>query len=269
VLIDFWAYSCINCQRATPHLLAWDKAYRHHGLRIVGIHSPEFAFEKDSGNVASAIRKEKIGYPVGQDNALGTWTAYRNRYWPAKYLLDANGTVRSIKFGEGDYGQTERQLRALLQAANPDARLPEPVDGTVDAPSRGGADTTPETYLSYSRATNFDGTGSLTTGASAFVLNPSQPADTFSLGGTWDVGTQSVTAQRNARSRLAYNAAKVYHVLSGSGTVTVSTPGQPDRTIEVAGTPNAYRLVDQPEQHRATITLTYSPGITAYTFSFG
>ena len=269
VLIDFWAYSCINCQRATPHLLAWDKAYRELGLQIVGIHSPEFAFEKNAGNVASAIRKEKIGYPVGQDNALGTWTAYRNRYWPAKYLIDANGTVRSIKFGEGDYDQTERQLRQLLLDANPGTRLPNPVEGSVDAPTPGKDGTTPETYLSYSRATNFKGTGSLTPGEGAFTLNPEQPADSYSLGGSWTVGTQSVTAGGEARSRLSYHAAKVYHVLSGTGTVTVSTPGRPDRTIKVEGTPNAYQLVDDTEQRRGTITLTYSKGLTAYTFSFG
>ena len=126
VLVDFWAYSCINCQRATPHLLAWDKAYRSLGLEIVGVHSPEFAFEKSAGNVQSAISKEGIRYPVVQDNNLATWTAYRNQYWPAKYLVDAEGTVRSIKFGEGGYGQTEDQIRSLLKAANPSVELPAP-----------------------------------------------------------------------------------------------------------------------------------------------
>ena len=270
VLVDFWAYSCINCQRATPHLLAWDKAYRALGLEIVGIHSPEFAFEKSAGNLESAIRKEGIAYPVGQDNNLATWTQYRNQYWPAKYLVDAEGTVRSIKFGEGGYAQTEDQIRQLLKDANPDVQLPAPVDGTVEADSIGGAGTTPETYLAYSRSVNLRGTGKLTPGKTvAFGINPAQPDDTYSLGGNWAVGTQNVTSTNGSRARLNYNAAKVYHVLSGQGTVTVSVPGEPDRTIKVSGTPNAYQLVDKSEQERKTMTLTYSPGISAFTFSFG
>ncbi|MEV8372027.1 cytochrome c biogenesis protein CcdA [Kribbella sp. NPDC056861] len=270
VLVDFWAYSCINCQRATPHLLAWDKAYKSLGLQIVGIHSPEFAFEKSAGNVQSAISKEKIGYPVGQDNNLATWTAYRNQYWPAKYLVDAEGTVRSIKFGEGDYGQTENQIRELLKAANPNVQLPSPVDGTVQADSIGAEGTTPETYLGYSRSTNLNGTGKLTPNKTvAFGLNATQPDDTFSLGGSWAVGTQSVTSSKGSQARLNFQAAKVFHVLSGDGTVTVSIPGEPDKIVKVSGTPNAYQLVDKPAQERKTMTLTYSAGVSAFTFSFG
>ncbi|MBM7785912.1 redoxin domain-containing protein [Tenggerimyces flavus] len=270
VLVDFWAYSCINCQRATPHLLAWDQTYGPLGLQIVGIHSPEFAFEKDPGNVAAAIRKEKIGYPVGQDNNLSTWTDYRNRYWPAKYLIDAQGIVRAIKFGEGDYGQVENQFRQLLKDANPEVKLPDPVDGTVKADNPGAKGTTPETFLSYARATNYQGTGTLTPDdGRVFGLNPNQPNDTFSLGGTWAVDSQHLTATTNAQVRLNFNAAKVYHVLSGQGTVTIKIPGKPDKTINVKGTPNAYQLLDQPNAERNTMTLTYSPGISAYTFSFG
>ncbi|MEU4396789.1 cytochrome c biogenesis protein CcdA [Kribbella sp. NPDC023855] len=271
VLADFWAYSCINCQRATPHLLAWDKAYKSHGLQIVGIHAPEFAFEKSAGNVQSAISTEDITYPVGQDNNLATWTAYRNQYWPAKYLVDAEGTVRSIKFGEGDYGQTENQIRQLLQAANPEVKLPPPVDGTIKADTIGAEGTTPETYLGYSRSTNLNGTdGKLTPNKTvAFGLNAGQPNDTFSLGGNWAVGTQSVTSTKGSRARLNFQAAKVFHVLSGEGTVTVSIPGEPDKTIQVSGTPNAYQLVDKANPERKTMTLTYTPGISAFTFSFG
>ncbi|WP_020385199.1 cytochrome c biogenesis protein CcdA [Kribbella catacumbae] len=270
VLVDFWAYSCINCQRATPHLLAWDKAYKSLGLEIVGIHSPEFAFEKSAGNVESAIRKEGITYPVGQDNNLATWTEYRNQYWPAKYLIDAGGTVRSIKFGEGSYGQTEDQIRQLLKDANPNVQLPDPVDGSVQADTIGADGTTPESYLGYSRAANLNGSGKLTPNKTvAFGLNAAQPDDTYSLGGNWVVGTQSVTSTEGSQSRLNFNAAKVFHVLSGEGTVTVSIPGLPDKTIKVSGTPNAYQLVDLPGQQRKTMTVVYSPGLSAFTYSFG
>jgi thiol-disulfide isomerase/thioredoxin len=270
VLVDFWAYSCINCQRATPHLLAWDKAYKSLGLEIVGIHSPEFAFEKSAGNLQAAIRKEGITYPVGPDNNLATWTEYRNQYWPAKYLVDAGGTVRAIKFGEGSYGLVEDQIRQLLKDANPNVQLPAPVDGTVKADSIGADGTTPETYLGYSRAANLNGSGKLTPNKTvAFGLNPEQPSDTYSLGGDWKVGTQSVTSTETSQSRLNFNAAKVFHVLSGEGTVTVSVPGLADKIIKVSGTPNAYQLIDLPSQQRKTMTVTYSPGLTAFTYSFG
>ena len=119
VLVDFWAYSCINCQRSIPHVVAWDKAYRDAGLTVIGVHSPEYAFEKDAGNVASGAKAFGITYPVALDNNLSTWTNYRNRYWPAHYLIDAEGTVRHIAFGEGNYATTEKLIRELLEEANP------------------------------------------------------------------------------------------------------------------------------------------------------
>ena len=119
VLVDFWAYSCINCQRSIPHVVAWDAAYRDAGLQVIGIHSPEYAFEKDAANVAAGAEGFGITYPVALDNTLSTWTNYRNRYWPAHYLIDAEGTVRHISFGEGNYAATEKLIRELLQDAEP------------------------------------------------------------------------------------------------------------------------------------------------------
>ena len=119
VLVDFWAYSCINCQRSIPHVVAWDAAYRDAGLRVIGIHSPEYAFEKDAANVAAGAKAFGITYPVGLDNDLSTWTNYRNRYWPAHYLIDAEGTVRHISFGEGSYAATEKLIRDLLVGRRP------------------------------------------------------------------------------------------------------------------------------------------------------
>jgi hypothetical protein len=169
-----------------------------------------------------------------------------------------------------DYGQTENQLRELLKAANPGVTLPEPVDGTVKADSPGGDGTTPETYLAYSRSQNLRGTGKLTPNKTvAFGLNADQPDDTYSLGGTWKVGTQSVTSTAGGQARLNFRAAKVYHVLSGQGTVTVSIPGEPDETVKIFGTPNAYQLTDYAQAERKTMTLTYSAGVSAFTFSFG
>nr|MBA2546430.1 cytochrome c biogenesis protein DipZ [Solirubrobacterales bacterium] len=115
VLIDFWTYTCINCIRTFPHLRAWDSEYRDDGLTIVGVHAPEFPFERDAGNVADAIEQNEIDYPVVQDNEMGTWNAYGNQYWPAKYLIDADGQVRYVHFGEGDYDETEEAIRTLLR----------------------------------------------------------------------------------------------------------------------------------------------------------
>ncbi len=117
MLVDFWTYTCINCIRTLPYLKAWDAAYRRDGLTIVGVETPEFAFEHDAGNVANAISQFGLRYPVVQDNNMGTWNAYGNEYWPADYLIDAGGQVRYAAFGEGDYDKTETAIRALLAEA--------------------------------------------------------------------------------------------------------------------------------------------------------
>ena len=121
MLVDFWTYTCINCIRTLPYLKAWDAAYRRDGLVIVGVETPEFAFERERGNVANAISQFGLRYPVVQDNSMGTWNAYANEYWPADYLIDAAGNVRYAAFGEGDYERTETAIRALLAEAG-DAR---------------------------------------------------------------------------------------------------------------------------------------------------
>ena len=124
VLIDFWAYSCINCQRAIPHVEGWYKAYRDLGFEVIGVHTPEYAFEKVTANVEKGAADLGITYPIAQDNSYSTWTNYRNEYWPAEYLIDANGTVRHVKFGEGDYNDTEKLIRQLITDARPGTTLP-------------------------------------------------------------------------------------------------------------------------------------------------
>src|SRR5918999_5278776 len=146
VLIDFWTYTCINCLRTLPYLRAWDERYRDRGLTIVGVHTPEFEFEKDTGNVRDAIARSRLRYPVAQDNDYGTWTTWGNRYWPAKYLIDAKGQVRYAHFGEGEYERSETVIRTLLA----EEALPEPVAGSIrnETPTEA---LTPETYLGWGR----------------------------------------------------------------------------------------------------------------------
>ena len=148
VLIDFWTYTCINCIRTLPYLKAWDAAYRRDGLTIVGVETPEFAFEHDAANVASAISSFGIRYPVVQDNEYGTWDAYDNEDWPADYLIDAGGDVRYLAVGEGDYARTESAIRALLAEAGHRVGAKSHATGVI-VPS---GETTPETYLGTERA---------------------------------------------------------------------------------------------------------------------
>lgn len=266
VLVDFWAYSCINCQRSIPHVVAWDEAYREAGLTVLGIHSPEYAFEKEQRNVEAGARDFGIDYPVALDNNLSTWTTYRNRYWPAHYLIDAEGTVRHIRFGEGGYADTEKLIRELLLQADPDAQLPPATEVADDTPDAGA--TTPETYLGSTKKVNYSGDEAYRTGR--FSFHDPLPADSFALEGPWTVGTQSITPDgRDARIRLAYRAGEeVRMVLSGSGTVVVDD-GDSTRRIQVTGTPTSYRLLDLDRETTGTMTVTVTPGVEAYSFTFG
>jgi cytochrome c biogenesis protein CcdA/thiol-disulfide isomerase/thioredoxin len=267
VLVDFWAYSCINCQRSIPHVTAWDKAYRDAGLRVIGIHAPEYAFEKEAGNVESAADKFGIRYPVALDNSLSTWTNYRNRYWPAHYLIDAEGKVRHIKFGEGDYDVTEKLIRQLLTGAGPDVALPKPTDTADDTPDV--ADITRETYLGSTKRVNFAGTETYTAGDKSFAFPGDQAKDSFALDGRWRLTPQNITPTGEAgQVRLNYRAKEVRMVLSGSGTVTYEAGGK-TRTVAVTGTPNSYQLLSTPDIRTGSVAVTVGKGVQAYSFTFG
>jgi cytochrome c biogenesis protein CcdA/thiol-disulfide isomerase/thioredoxin len=267
VVLDFFAYSCINCQRDQPYLEKWYQAYAADGLVVLGVHAPEFAFEKSADNLQASLSSEGTTYPVVQDNNLATWTAYRNRYWPAKYVIDPTGTVRAIRFGEGGYDAVEQQIRSLLTQAHPGISLPSPV--TQGAVSVGTTGQTPETYLAPHKSGYHGSPTYLSSAVSDYQLDAAQPQDTFSLGGGWNVLTDSIRSVANATVRLHFRATHVYTVLAGKGWVTVSEPGRPDRRFMVSGTPNLYHVIDSAGPLDETITLTYSSGVEAFTFSFG
>ncbi|SES43014.1 cytochrome c biogenesis protein DipZ [Actinokineospora terrae] len=267
VLLDFWAYSCINCQRSIPHVTAWDDAYRAAGLRVIGVHSPEYAFEKEPRNVIAAAAGFGIRYPVALDNSLSTWTNYRNRYWPAHYLIDATGTVRHIKFGEGDYDVTERMIRDLLRANDPSVSLPTPTDTADTTPNT--ADITRETFLGSTKQVNFSGGGPYTAGQASFAFPAQQPDNTFALDGAWTLDTQNITPTgTDARVRLDFRAKEVRVVLAGTGTVTLDTPIGP-RTITVSGTPRSYEVITTPSVQPGTLTANVSSGVEVFSFTFG
>jgi cytochrome c biogenesis protein CcdA/thiol-disulfide isomerase/thioredoxin len=267
VLIDFWAYSCINCQRAQPHVTAWSNNYSQAGLQVIGVHTPEFPFERDPANVAAATRQFGITYPVALDNMLSTFTNYRNQYWPAEYLIDATGQVRHLTFGEGHYAQTETLMRQLLTQTHPGVALPAPTEVADTTPT--STTLTPETYLNYSHTTNYAGSPLIHNRPGTYEFPATIPPNTVSLAGTWSTDDSYFAAGPDARLRLNFNARNVYLVLAGHGTLTVSTPGAPDVQIPVSGTPNTYPLLTSQAQHTGQLTVTLTPGLQAYDLTFG
>ncbi|MFC8341724.1 cytochrome c biogenesis protein DipZ [Streptomyces rubiginosohelvolus] len=266
-LVDFWTYSCINCQRAMPHLRDWERAYRDAGVRIIGVHSPEFAFEKKRSNVVAGAEKLGVDWPVALDNDLTTWDNYRNRFWPAKYLIDAEGTVRYFKFGEGEYDKTEKMIRELLRQADPTVTLPEPTGRAMDDLA---ADRTPETYLSNLRIRGYVGTPLVDDRPTAYRFpKGSLPVNKLSLDGTWAAGYEQFTAGKDAKLAFTYRAKNANLVLAGTGKVTVLVNGEATKTISVTGSPTLYRLTDDKDARTARLELRVDEGIQAYVFTFG
>jgi cytochrome c biogenesis protein CcdA/thiol-disulfide isomerase/thioredoxin len=213
VLVDFWTYTCINCLRTLSHLRAWDDRYRAAGLSIIGVHTPEFAFERREANVRDAIAANGLRYPVGLDNEYGTWKAWSNQYWPAKYLIDAHGQVRYWHFGEGDYDQTERAIRALLADAG---RAPGADAAPVQAEQAAPGVTTPETYLGAARAQGFAVPivpGTRDFGDRQVALHPDQ----FALRGHWTIEGERAVAGAGARNDAGLGGRRVLLVLGTPG----------------------------------------------------
>jgi cytochrome c biogenesis protein CcdA/thiol-disulfide isomerase/thioredoxin len=261
VLVDFWTYSCINCLRTLPHLEAWDATYRKRGLVILGVHTPEFAFEHVTSNVRAAVKRLGIRYPVVQDNRFKTWDNYANQYWPAEYLIDRAGRVRHTHFGEGEYPQTESLIRRLLSVKGKRARQFPDVTPTEAM--------TPETYLGYARIGNYTGTQIVPDRTAHYAFAKRLFANAFSYDGTWRVGSEEITAGRGARLRLEFQAKDVYLVLGGHGTVQVLIDGKPTKTLRV----DAEKLYTVRSSTKlatdALLELRFTPGVQAYSFTFG
>ena len=265
-LVDFWAYSCINCQRSIPGIQKLHETYGALGLQVIGVHSPEYAFEKEVDNVRGGAADLGITYPVAVDSDLATWRSFDNHYWPAHYLADSKGELRQVKFGEGGEATTERLVRELLREANPDVQLPAPVF-TDDEPAVNGP-RTPETYLGSARANNIAG-DRLSNGTSSYSFPDKQASDTFSLDGRWNVSAQSISPEGGAaRLRLRYQGKQVNLVASGEGDITYTTGGE-KRTVHVSGVPNSIELVSTEDTREGTLDLEASEGLSLYSFTFG
>ena len=266
VLVDFWAYSCINCQRAIPHVNAWSKAYAADGLQVIGVHTPEYAFEHVPANVAAGAKRLDISYPVALDNDYKTWDAFHNDSWPADYLIDATGRVRYVGVGEGEYPQIEALIRQLLTSAHPGVALPAATDLPDLTPT--WPYQTPETYLGAARAQGYGGATPLRPGTATFTAPAKLDEDSFALAGTWAVSDESITAKKDAVITLDYTADDIYLDLSGTGSVTVSVQGT-TRTYAVGGAPNIYTVLHGSTPVAGTLKATLSPGLSAYSFTFG
>jgi thiol-disulfide isomerase/thioredoxin len=279
VLVDFWTYTCINCIRTLPYLKAWDAAYRRDGLTIVGVESPEFAFERDAGNVRNAIAQFGLRYPVVQDNNMGTWNAYGNEYWPADYLIDASGQVRYTAVGEGDYAKTETAIRALLAEAGAQVGSMGHPKGVI-VPSEKA---TPETYLGTARAEGWMHPPLAGTHGYGRAPDGELALNEFAYSGTWTIGEQPAEAVANAGIDVHFLAKDAYLVLSTAHErrlpVQVLLDGRPIPAADAGADVHAgmvavqgqrlYSLVSLPREESHRLSLRFAPGVTGYAFTFG
>jgi cytochrome c biogenesis protein CcdA/thiol-disulfide isomerase/thioredoxin len=220
VLIDFWTYSCINCIRTLPFVTSWYEKYKDQGLVVVGVHTPEFEFEKKTANVADAIKKYNITYPVAQDNSYATWKAYDNHYWPAHYLIDAEGHVRRVHFGEGKYEEMEAAVVELLRESGQTVSDRMTTEVAIEMPGR---NTTPETYLGRSRMERFVSPEAPKVGEQQFTSPQNIPVDSFAYSGQWQVESERSLAGLGAGIKLQFKGKKVFLVMSPQDTDRASS----------------------------------------------
>jgi len=290
VVVDFWTYSCINCLRSLPYIEAWAQKYKDHGLVVLGVHSPEFAFEKDTANVKSALAQLGVTYPVAVDSNLAIWQAFKNEYWPAHYFIDAQGRIRAHHFGEGDYDKSERVIQTLLKEAgyqnvpggivNPDAK------GALAAADENDMDS-PETYLGYGRGANFASGMAYMDKEATYQTPKTLPPNQWGLTGRWTIGEQKdVLAQAGGKITFRFHARDLHLVLGpASGgkpvrfkvTLDGQAPGD-DHGVDIdasgSGTVTSQRLYQLIRQQSSVADHTFSiefldPGVEAYSFTFG
>lgn len=277
VLIDFWTYSCINCQRTFPYLKDWWTKYKDQGLVIIGVHTPEFEFEKDAKNVAQALQDFGLTYPVVQDNNFSTWKAYGNDSWPAEYLIDKDGHIRSYERGEGGYAEKEKNIQILLNEIDSE----KPVTSTIDDKEYMLYSKTPETYLGYFRLANLTSTEQISPDISTMYTAPDKlEYNAFAFDGDWMVNRTYAVPQKNTSLFYHVDAKDVYLLMqpvSGSMTVKVLV----DNKVQFEGVDVKQGLVtvdksrlyhiahfDTPGEHIVTIQF-LDGNVQVYTFTFG
>ncbi len=281
VLVDFWTYTCINCLRTLPHVTSWYEKYKDQGFVVIGVHTPEFEFEKNSNNVLNAVKQFEIKYPVAQDNNYRTWNNYNNQYWPAEYLIDAKGIIRRTHFGEGEYDKTEQAIQSLLNEAG------QQVNASIEVlPDQTPQERmSPETYLGSKRMEYYFPTGSLGNGTKTFSLSDNLDQDSFSFGGRWNIMDEYAVSGDNATLNYNFTAGKVFIILrpadKTAGTVKVYLDGKNidqaqagtdvKNGIITVDSDRLYNVVDlNGKSGNHTLKLDFqTPGVEVFTFTFG
>jgi thiol-disulfide isomerase/thioredoxin len=277
VMIDFWTYSCINCIRTLPYLQAWHEKYSDSGLVIIGVHSPEFAFEKSADNLKKAMADLGVSWPVVQDNDFGIWNEFKNRYWPAHYLFNKDGMLVYTHFGEGKYVETEKMIKALLNDQS------GTISDTVNADSAKVKTRSPETYLGYSRARGFASPEDPQTNSfSTYSFPGSLKKNYWALSGTWNISSEASSNEGKAMLRYQFEAADIYLVIkpeagsqSTENMVMVSIDGEPVSSGEVQNgiltldTERLYHLYHNEKGRQAILELTFMSNVSVYAFTFG
>jgi thiol-disulfide isomerase/thioredoxin len=288
VVIDFWTYSCVNCLRTLPYVRAWYEKYKDQGLVVIGVHAPEFAFEKDIGNVRRAVKDLKVDYPVAIDNDYAIWRAFDNRYWPAHYFIDAEGRIRHHHFGEGEYAESEAIIQKLLAEAG----AQHVASGTVE-PDAGGialaaenAMQSPETYIGYDRAENFTATA-VRDREHEYSIPPTLATNQWGLDGTWTIAEESAKlARAGGRIAFRFHARDVNLVLGPADdgkpvryrvTIDGKAPGENrgvDSAADGSGEVTSQRLYQLVRAKGDVADRTFEiefldPGVEAFAFTFG
>lgn len=283
VLADIWTYSCINCQRTLPYLKAWDEKYRDLGLQIIGIHTPEFAFEKVQGNVEAAVQKFGLAYPSVLDNDYATWNAFGNSYWPRKYLIDIDGYIVYDHIGEGSYDETERAIQAALRERAERLQTRQTIPDTIVTPgaptARAGS---PEVYFGAARNEYLANGLPFMSGAHAFTLPAEFALNRLYLGGTWTIDHESARSEQGGRIVFRYSAQSVHFVAASAAgaTVRILIDGVPvaqemagedvlDAIATIKGN-RLYTLISDDVSAEHTLEIQVVEGVLeAYTFTFG
>jgi len=292
VVVDFWTYSCINCLRALPYVKAWNDRYKDHGLVVIGVHTPEFAFEKDLDNVRHAVSELKITYPVALDSNYAVWQAFNNQYWPAHYFIDSMGRIRGHHFGEGNYRESEELIRQLLTEAG-DQDLPAAGYGELAATGiQAAADEahiqSPETYIGYERAAHFSSSTGVAPDQDKLYAEPSKlELNQWALAGRWTVRNEDGVLDQAPGAITFRFYARDLHLVMGAGAdgkpihfrvrLDGAAPDQNhgvDVDIHGNGVVHEQRLYQLIRQSKDVVEHTFSiefldPGIHAYSFTFG
>jgi cytochrome c biogenesis protein CcdA/thiol-disulfide isomerase/thioredoxin len=291
VLVDFWTYSCINCLRAIPYVRAWAEKYRDHGLVVIGVHAPEFAFERNVDNVKKAISTLGIGYPVAIDNDYKIWRAFENEYWPAHYFIDAKGLIRHDHFGEGEYDESERVIQKLLADAGdgnvPTGAVAVNASGAEAASAKADVES-PETYIGYNRIDHFVSPGGVVKDTSHVYMAAGSPQlNDWSLAGNWIIGGERAVLNEKDGSIVYRFHARDLHLVLGPAadgspvrfrvTIDGAAPGTShgvDVDLEGQGVVTTQRLYQLVRDPGAIVDHTFEirfldPGVQAYAFTFG